>query len=238
MKKWICLLLALALGTAAAGCSADDSPTTDPLVTNAPVNGTDTEETTAQDDPAARKITRPDIMIYTGPGYDYADTGTLLEPGIYTLTEETVDDEGFTWGRLKSGAGWIDLTKAAAEAPHIPLTLALTDAETAHGTDCHLYAADETDYTRWLYLEAYETLTDVRLSFMDFTEDGFRPGEARYTLDTWTADKPLILGVVFYGDFTTFGLTFTDAAGTQRTYRIFESGRNGSVMMQEYAPQK
>lgn len=229
MKKRICLLLVLLLTVA--GCTTQTPP---------PANTTkiaDTTETAAAES-SLWKITRPDIMTFTGPGYDYTDTGTLLQPGTYAVNEETVDDEGFTWGKLTSGAGWIDLTKATAEAPHIPLTLARTDAVTARGTDCHLHIVDETDYTQWLYLKAYETLTDVCLSFMDFTEEGFRPGKTMYSLDMWTADKPLILGVVFYGDFSTFALTFTDAAGAEHTYMIYESSRNGSVVLQEYVLQE
>ncbi len=230
MKK-ICILLVLLL--TAAGCAAQDPSPGDTTEISGTPETADTTE--AVPEPHLWNITRPDIRIFTEPGYDFADTGLLLEPGTYTVVEEFVDDEGFTWGKLKSGDGWIDLTKAAAKAPHIPVTLARTDAETARGADCHLHIVDETDYSRWLYLKAYEPLTDVCVSFMDFTEDGFRPGEAIYSLDKWSPDKPLILGVVFYGDMTSFALTLTDAAGEARTYRIYESGRNGSVIMQEYA---
>lgn len=179
------------------------------------------------------EITRPDLRIYSAAGYDHADTGTLLAPGVHTITEEVADREGFLWGKLGSGYGWIDLTMAAEVPPPIPVTLALASTVETDGTDCHLHIVHDTDYTRYLTFQAYEKLTDIRFSMMDITADGLRPGEELYFLSSLTEDKPLVVGVVFYGDFTTFALSFTDAAGAKHTYRIYESGRNGSVVMQE-----
>ena len=99
--------------------------------------------------------------------------------------------------------------------------------------DCHLYLREETEYTQYLLIKPYEALTDVKLCFMNLAEDSLQPGETLYTLDKLDADKPLVLGVVFYGDFTTFGLTFTDGEGIERQYIIYTSGRNGSIVLQE-----
>ncbi len=179
------------------------------------------------------KVTRPDLGIYTGPGYDHADIGTLLDVGTYTITEQVVCDEQITWGKLKSGVGWIDLDKALAEAPHIPITMERIEKDTPDEANCHLYLREETDYTQYLLIQPYESLTDVRLSFMELTDNGFQPGEALYTLETLEPGKPLVLGVVFYGDFTIYGLSFVDAAGNTCRYMIYTSGRNGSVILQK-----
>lgn len=178
------------------------------------------------------KITRPDLTIHTGPGYDFENIGPLLDIGTYTITEQFVCDEGITWGKLKSGLGWIDLDKAAAAAPHIPITMERIDKDTLNTMEYHLYLRDNTDYTQYLLIQPYEPLTDVKISFMDFTDEGFQPGETLYTLEEMAEDKPLVLGVVFYGDFTTFGLFFNDAEGNACQYMIYTSGRNGSVVLQ------
>ena len=48
--------------------------------------------------------------IYAGPGYGYNYVQTVELAGYYTITEESWDDNGHLWGKLKSGVGWVDLT--------------------------------------------------------------------------------------------------------------------------------
>lgn len=183
-------------------------------------------------------ITRPDMMIYTGPGYDYSDTGTLLAMGSCTITEEETDREGIPWGLLATGEGWIDLQKAAEEAPHIPLTMELDCNGKLAGREYHEHILTESEYVQRLLFRAYEPLTNVRFTMMDITVDGVVSGDPLYTLDALTADKPLVIGVVFFGDLTTYGLSFTDASGAEHHYMLYTSGRNGSVVMQPYTPNK
>ena len=54
------------------------------------------------------RIPRSDLEIRKGPGAAYGKTGKTTGIGIFTIVEEKAG-----WGRLKSGAGWINL--AAAE---------------------------------------------------------------------------------------------------------------------------
>lgn len=49
------------------------------------------------------KVTEKDLNIRTGPGTSYKSKG-YIKPGVYTI----VETQG-SWGRLKSGAGWIHL---------------------------------------------------------------------------------------------------------------------------------
>lgn len=181
-------------------------------------------------------ITRPDMMIYTGPGYDYSDTGTLLAMGSCTITEEETDREGIPWGLLATGEGWIDLQKAAAEAPHIPLTMELDCNEKLAGREYHEHIITESEYLQRLLFRAYEPLTNIRFTMMDITADGIISGEPLYTLEELTPDTALVIGVVFFGDLTTYGLYFTDASGVDQYYMLYTSGRNGSVVMQAYTP--
>lgn len=51
------------------------------------------------------KVTADALNIRSGPGTQHAITGVIKDKGTYTI----VDTQG-TWGKLKSGAGWISLS--------------------------------------------------------------------------------------------------------------------------------
>jgi hypothetical protein len=54
------------------------------------------------------RVSISNLNIRKGPGYKkYASVG-LCPKGVYTIVE-TKSADGFTWGKLKSGAGWIAL---------------------------------------------------------------------------------------------------------------------------------
>ena len=53
------------------------------------------------------RIRIPDLRIRAGAGLSYAVKG-FIPPSIYTIVE-TKKADGYTWGKLKSGAGWIAL---------------------------------------------------------------------------------------------------------------------------------
>lgn len=54
--------------------------------------------------------TYPPTYVYSGPGEEYDCVMTLEEQGAYTIVEEFYNfDTNTTWGKLKSGAGWIEL---------------------------------------------------------------------------------------------------------------------------------
>lgn len=61
--------------------------------------------------PYTQRIEQADQAIYSGPGSDYKLVGTVQEKGVYTIVEESADSEGNLWGKLKSGAGWVNLTE-------------------------------------------------------------------------------------------------------------------------------
>lgn len=56
------------------------------------------------------------LGIYEGPGYGYDLIGSITDRGLYTIVDEAweVTQDGYAryWGKLKSGAGWIDLNAA------------------------------------------------------------------------------------------------------------------------------
>ena len=53
------------------------------------------------------RVRTPYLRIRAGAGTDTEDLG-YIPPGLYTVVE-TSKRGGYTWGRLKSGAGWIAL---------------------------------------------------------------------------------------------------------------------------------
>ena len=53
------------------------------------------------------RVRIPDLNIRSGAGTNYPSKG-FIQPSIYTIVE-TKTAGGYTWGRLKSGAGWIAL---------------------------------------------------------------------------------------------------------------------------------
>lgn len=57
------------------------------------------------------KLLSDSVPIHSGAAGYFRKTGDIKDKGVYTITEEQTDREGKTWGRLKSGAGWIPLSE-------------------------------------------------------------------------------------------------------------------------------
>ena len=70
------------------------------------LNPTKTSKTTTKDKSFKVKVTIKDLYIRSGPGKKYKTKG-FIKPGTYTIVEK----KG-SWGKLKSGKGWISLDYA------------------------------------------------------------------------------------------------------------------------------
>lgn len=88
---------------------ADDTPN---LAINSPINVK--YLTVVNDDDVAQetgfksymvKVTAASLNVRSGPGTNYKINTTIRDKGCYTI----VDEANNTWGKLKSGAGWISL---------------------------------------------------------------------------------------------------------------------------------
>jgi len=55
------------------------------------------------------RVNAANLAIYKGPGTGNAAVGSIKDRGVYTIVEEADGAGAKKWGRLKSGAGWIDL---------------------------------------------------------------------------------------------------------------------------------
>lgn len=186
----------------------------------------------AEETPYRQKVSRPDEMIFSGPGYDEFCVGTVRKAGVYTIVEEADDGEGHLWGRLKSGAGWIDLTHVRdVEIAAWPVSAAFA-ADCPPVSACQAFWMEEGEWTSWIVFRAWEPLTDVRLVEYDMAEADYADPQTLHTLPQLDPDVPFLAGVVFAGDMTTYGLVFTDAAGQQQQFAVSISGRNGMLVLE------
>ena len=204
--------------------------------TQAPTTAEETTTPTIHEEtqsrlPYLQKIERCDQSIYDGPGYDYSFVRTVREAGTYTIVEEFVDDEGNLWGKLKSGAGWVDLTQIQSKNYVSALISAnFADENFIRNGSYHHYSANE-EYSVAITFYAYGSLRDVALFDMEFLDEGFVPRTDLFTVPEMTKDKPLVAELVFPGDMSTYGIRFVDETGASHTYYIYMSGRNGDILL-------
>ena len=243
MKRLLCAVAALCLLLCACGAPAQTSapaetilpPVTEPVVeTTAPVETTTPVETAPPETtaPAAQEYTLriedPETMIYAGPAFLSGAVAMVEEAGTYTIVEEAQDRDGNTWGRLKSGAGWICLTEP-------PLAPIYADYAQESFNAYHAYWSDETDYITAIGFTPAEKLTNVRFGLLDWFEtESWQMAEELYTMDEIDPDRAFLAQVVFWGDMTTYGISFTDADGAERHFAVSISGKDGSLVCQEY----
>ena len=113
------------------------------------------------------------------------------------------------------------------------ITVAEVSEESLLGTEYYEYIHDQNEYTRYILISPTEKITDVRVT--DIVLDaGLEFGDVLYVLSALDSNKPLLLGVVFYGDFTSYGIVFRDSDGVAHRFIISESGEDGSVAVQEH----
>lgn len=69
--------------------------------------------------PYILKIQNSDLSIYDSPSYSANIVGEIKDKGSYTIVEEYQEpgktSSLYSWGKLKSGAGWINLSDAVAD---------------------------------------------------------------------------------------------------------------------------
>ncbi len=240
MKRLLCTLLAV---LALWGCTAAPAQTTAPAETTLPAETTVPVETTAPAEtitpagtepvskfPYTVRISDPETEIFSGPAFRYGGAGLVEEAGTYTIVEEATDCDGNLWGRPKSGAGWLCLTEPALAPIHADYAEETFNAY-------HAYWGEDSDYITSIGITASETITGVQFGQLDWFEtESYQMDEVLFTIDTMTPDQPFLAQVTFWGDFTTYGLSFTDESGTERHYYMMISGKDGSLFCREYTP--
>ena len=169
--------------------------------------------------------------VYSGPGYDYGFVMSIGTPGRYTIVEEAWDYEGNLWGKLKSGAGWINLTAARAENQNPPLLTANFANNSEYGTDDYYYITDFSEYAVPILFRAGQDLHFVNFYAVDYDYDGLPQLRHLYSHGYMEAGVPVVIVASFPGDMSTYAITFEDSQGREYCYGIYISGRNGALVM-------
>lgn len=258
MKRIVTILLCMALLVALSACQRTDTvseqtpvTTTTQLLNTTPsteeteniTSPTETLDTTpatapteANDNlPYIQKIKRPDQPIYDGPSYDNYQVGTIEKSGSFTIVQEYIDEEGNLWGKLKSGAGWVDLTQILKENNTPPLITAAPPSKALlQSGKYHHFVDDTSEYMVQTAIRIRETVTNVAIYDVVMAYDNEYLQEL-FTLDTWQADMPIVADVTFPGPGALYEIHFTDANGKRHRYTLAESGRNGDVDISEWS---
>lgn len=199
-----------------------------------------TQSTQRNELPYIEILRNPDQPIYAGPGYDYAKTGTVEIATGYTIVEEASDYEGNLWGRLKSGAGWIDLSNARAfDGIAALVTASYVQGLDLEGTD--YYLPDGGDYYCFIEFNVKAPVTNVQLLALEFTADGipsdfgqfYSVSETLHSLPDLEPEQSYIVALFFPGDLSAYGLRFTDENGLGHEYLLSISLRNGELVLSE-----
>lgn len=73
-------------------------------------------DTAADFEPYVIEVTNPKLSIYDSPSYSANVVGEITDKSRYTIVEEYIEPGqtsiGYTWGKLKSGLGWINMYDA------------------------------------------------------------------------------------------------------------------------------
>jgi len=174
------------------------------------------------------------VPIYEGPGYDYSFVRTVDETGVYTIVAEQIDDEDNYWGKLKSGIGWVDFTYIRTMGNPV-ITATYADEDLLQKGGYLLYSTDA-EYPETVVFRAHEYLQDVYLYELGYDVDTYIPIEELHHFGRFYEDTPFVAELPFYGDMTTYGISFADEYGNDRHFALYISGRNGSLVMEEYVP--
>lgn len=187
------------------------------------------DNTEKQEVPYTTRVKAP-FNIFAEPGYDYTIVDTVWEKGLFTIMEEKEDEEGNLWGKLKSGLGWINLTILETESK-LPVRAGLIEKNELP-KDYQEVILDDSEYMVRLAFIANENLKDLRFTSIYLSDDGI-VDDTLHTFKELKEGQMFVAGVVFTGDFTTFGLEFVDVNGDTQYYAAYMSGRNGELILQE-----
>ncbi len=175
------------------------------------------------------KITQPYFVMYhyqEGEERVWAPLGTVtdLDIGTRFSTEEMLETYGDPYT-----AALMEMLKQyqkEQESPAAPISIEEISSPYLYGEPHYSYSVEEGEYTRYLLIRPYQAIQSLRLTSIPVEVISYT--NELYSLEK--LDKPLVLGLVFYGDLTTYGLSFTDAEGMEHHYSIYKSGEDGSIL--------
>ena len=170
-----------------------------------------------------------DEAIYSGPGYEYNYAGTVEVAGVYTIVDEAYDAYGELWGKLKSGAGWINLSHSRNHSTPVGSSNYFVKAYRAGDNEKgDVFIPDSTiDYAQKIGFQASKSVV-FELYEINVMVD---PAEIVRYLGTGylSAGETLIAEIGFHGDFTTYEIKVTDDYGVMHRYELSQSLMDGSL---------
>ncbi len=215
--------------------------------TDAP-DHTENETVTEEDTSAEPAPTLPytirmkgNTPVHAGRGTEYEFISTIGADGTFTIVEERTDTTGNTWGRLKSGLGWVNITLLGSyTVEKAVVTASYADKALIDSGNYLEYSGDLTGYVTKVAVTADKRLENVRFSSLSFSDsfsgERYTTREVLYQLERLPENTPLVLNMTFHGDTTTYGLRFTDTDNSIRYFAISQSGKDGSLVFREYYP--
>ena len=191
-----------------------------------------TPETPESKFPYTIRIDNPAQGIYNEPSYDSSKVGMVITATVYTIVEEATDYEGILWGKLKSGAGWVDLDSIYAFDGRIPLVTAnFADMNRIDAPYEAFYPAERYEWSILADIRVTAPVSDVRLLMLDPLD--YTVYEEFCYLGGLEPLQAFVTELSFSGDFTTYGLSLIDEYGMERIFAIGQSGRNGELTVWE-----
>ena len=97
----------------------------------------------------------------------------------------------------------------------------------------HVYETGETEYVTYMDIHIYENITNVSFGLLNWDGADLYMDKTLYTAPAMAKHDVFLAAVVFYGDMTTYGITFTDESGEERSFTFVISGMDGSLELLE-----
>ncbi len=123
------------------------------------------------------------------------------------------------------------------EAPPARLFAAFLDEE-APPAYYDAFVADDGEYSVQVVYSVDTTVTDVRVLSLAMTD--YKDGKPvydeteLYRQESLAPDCPLVVTLVFAGDLPNNGLSFVNPAGETQRFSLSQSGKDGSLFLEEY----
>ena len=191
-------------------------------------------------EPYVTKISRADFPIYKGPGYETGFASYVKKSSAYTIVEEKEDEFGILWGRLKSGAGWIDLERLEIEETRGPVISIMTLTDQVLNSGDYLYCpASSEEFPAQILLKANVSLAKIEFYPGYIGEESDVVAEDTvYTKKNCASGAFLLVDIYLPGDMSVYGIRATDVDGYTYHYRVLGnmSGEGEDYLMDSYAP--
>ncbi len=176
------------------------------------------------------------VPIYDVPDYDGGQCVAIVgEDGTYSIAGEKLDYCGNVWGKLKSGAGWVDLDYVRT-AGNPTVTAYFADVVDDIDPEWCDYVLEESEHMVRIAFRINDRADNLQFCTLEYEGEAYKVSEDHYWIDWMENGDYFVVGVVFYGDMTTYGLSYEDACGIGHYFALYISGKDGSLVFSEYIP--